>query len=114
MPVSRRRERKNTSLFLYFSALRRDLPSVRRSSMGAVASVEEKIRALRDRFIHGLAGRVAGIETELAQMAGNGSAMALERQFHTLAGTAGTYGLDRIAGLAADGEQICCDQIVDQ
>ena len=82
--------------------------------MGAVASVEEKIRALRDRFIHGLAGRIAAIDAELVQMAGNGSAAALERQFHTLAGTAGTYGLDRIAGLAAQGEEICCDQIVDR
>ncbi len=81
--------------------------------MGAVASVEEKIRALRDRFVHGLAGRIAEIDAELAHMAGNGSAAALERQFHTLAGTAGTYGLDHIAELAAQGEEICCDQIVD-
>jgi diguanylate cyclase (GGDEF)-like protein len=81
--------------------------------MGAVASVEEKIRALRDRFVHGLAGRIEEIEGELAQMAGNGSAAALERKFHTLAGTAGTYGLDQIAELAVRGEEICCDQIVD-
>lgn len=81
--------------------------------MGAVASVEEKIRALRDRFILGLEGRITGLEAELEQMAGNGSAAALVRQFHTLAGTAGTYGLDRIAELAAQGEEICCDQIVD-
>jgi diguanylate cyclase (GGDEF)-like protein len=81
--------------------------------MGAVASVEEKIRALRDRFVDGLAARIAAIDTELAQMAGNGSAAALERQFHTLAGTAGTYGLDRIAELAAQGEEICTDQKVD-
>ncbi|HEY2324666.1 MAG TPA: diguanylate cyclase [Thermoanaerobaculia bacterium] len=79
----------------------------------AVASVEEKIRALRDRFVLGLASRVSEIENELALMAGNGSAIALERKFHTLAGTAGTYGLDRIAELAAAGEEICCDQIVD-
>lgn len=81
--------------------------------MGAVASVEEKIRALRDRFVSGLADRVAVIETELANMAKDGSAMGLERQFHTLAGTAGTYGLDRIAELAARGEEICDDPIVD-
>src|ERR1700756_3180590 len=31
------------------------------SPMGAVASVEEKIRALRDRFVHGLASRVEEI-----------------------------------------------------
>src|SRR5437764_14819873 len=37
--------------------------------MGAVASVEEKIRALRDRFVFGLAGRVAAIEEELAHVA---------------------------------------------
>jgi diguanylate cyclase (GGDEF)-like protein len=81
--------------------------------MGAVASVEEKIRALRDRFVHGLSGRIDEIAGELAQMAGNGSAVALERKFHTLAGTAGTYGLQAIAELAAQGEEICCDQIVD-
>ncbi|HEX3582872.1 MAG TPA: diguanylate cyclase [Thermoanaerobaculia bacterium] len=82
--------------------------------MGAVASVEEKIRALRDRFVSGLGDRIAEIDQELAQMAGNGSAAVLERKFHTLAGTAGTYGLERVAELAAEGEEICCDQIVDQ
>ncbi len=82
--------------------------------MGAVASVEEKIRALRDRFVHGLADRIVDIDAELTQMAGSGSAAVLERQFHTLAGTAGTYGLERIAELAAQGEEICCDQIVDK
>jgi diguanylate cyclase (GGDEF)-like protein len=81
--------------------------------MGAVASVEERIRVLRDRFVCGLTVRVAGIEAELAHMADDGSAMELERLFHTLAGTAGTYGLDRIAELAAHGEEICDDQIVD-
>jgi diguanylate cyclase (GGDEF)-like protein len=81
--------------------------------MGAVASVEEKIRVLRDRFVQGLAGRVVTIDAELGEMAANGSAVALERHFHTLAGTAGTYGLDRIAELAAHGEEICSDPIVD-
>lgn len=81
--------------------------------MGAVASIEEKIRVLRDRFVHGLAERIANIDAELREMAGNGSAMVLERHFHTLAGTAGTYGLDRIAELAGEGEEICNDQIVD-
>jgi diguanylate cyclase (GGDEF)-like protein len=37
----------------------------------------------------------------------------LERHFHTLAGTAGTYGFDRIAELAGQGEEICGDPIVD-
>src|SRR5947207_3056572 len=81
--------------------------------MGAVASAEERIRALRDRFVGGLTARIDGIEAELAQMAKDGSAMGLERLFHTLAGTAGTYVLDRIAELAAQGEEICDDQIVD-
>lgn len=81
--------------------------------MGAVATVEDKIRVLRDRFVHGLASRIAGIERELARMAGNGSAVALGSQFHTLAGTAGTYGLDHISQICSQGEEICGDHIVD-
>jgi diguanylate cyclase (GGDEF)-like protein len=81
--------------------------------MGAVASVEEKIRALRDRFVMGLAGRVAAIDEELAHVAVDGGTAALERHFHTLAGTAGTYALETVAELAARGEEICCDQMVD-
>jgi diguanylate cyclase (GGDEF)-like protein len=81
--------------------------------MGAAASLEQKIRALRDRFVLGLASRVAKIDEELARIAGDGSTAALERHFHTLAGTASTYGLEQIAAIASRGEEICCDQIVD-
>lgn len=81
--------------------------------MGAVASLEQKIRALRDRFVLGLSSRVAKIDEELARIAGDGSTAALERHFHTLAGTAATYGLERIAEIAARGEEICIDQIID-
>jgi diguanylate cyclase (GGDEF)-like protein len=79
--------------------------------MGAVASIEEKVRLLRDRFVQGLAARIATIDAELGELAGGGNAMALERHLHTLAGTAGTYGLDRIAEVAAQGEEICSDSV---
>jgi diguanylate cyclase (GGDEF)-like protein len=68
--------------------------------MNDLRSAEEKLAALRQRFALSLPGRLDAIETALA-----GDASELERQFHTLAGTAGTFGFSVISALARLGEE---------
>jgi len=70
--------------------------------------VELKLLQLRERFtaalprrIDEIAGTLANCEAHLAPLSD------LERQFHSLAGTAGTYGLSAVAELAAEGEAAC-------
>lgn len=64
---------------------------------------------LKERFVQKMPERILEIATTLAAcIAGEGEAMArLERQFHTLAGTAGTYELGAVAATAFEGEAVC-------
>jgi chemotaxis protein histidine kinase CheA len=64
---------------------------------------------LKQRFVQKMPDRIAAIATTLAAcIAGDGDAMdQLERQFHTLAGTAGTYELTAVAATAFEGEAAC-------
>jgi chemotaxis protein histidine kinase CheA len=75
------------------------------------AALKGQIIELRARFIRKMPDRIEAITSTLASCVDGGSdAMdRLERQFHTLAGTAGTYDLNAIAAAAFDGEEACAD-----
>lgn len=68
--------------------------------MNDLRSAQEKLAALRQRFALSLPGRLDAIEAALG-----GDASELERLFHTLAGTAGTFGFSVISALARLGEE---------
>ena len=72
-------------------------------------SFETRLLDLRNVFIRRLPDRVAAIaETLRRRLDGeNEGANTLERQFHNLAGTAGTYGLLAIAASAQEGLDEC-------
>lgn len=72
--------------------------------MTAIAArLENAIDSLRERFLQGLPARLDAITTALERPA----AREVERGFHSLTGTAATYGLFGIAAVAAEGERIC-------
>ncbi len=78
--------------------------------MDATISMEEfkgRLIDLKRRFVQKMPDRIAAIASTLAaSAAGDGEARArLEREFHTLAGTAGTYGLNAVAAAALEGEE---------
>ena len=64
---------------------------------------------LKHRFVRTMPDRIAAIASTLAvAAAGDGEATArLEREFHTLAGTAGSYGLNAVGAAAFEGEEAC-------
>jgi HPt (histidine-containing phosphotransfer) domain-containing protein len=70
-------------------------------------TLEERIRELRQRYAQTLPDRLASIAGMLMQ-AGERSIARTEllRQFHTLAGTAGTFGYEDIATLAREAERV--------
>jgi chemotaxis protein histidine kinase CheA len=76
-----------------------------------MSPLEMRIHELRLRFITSLPQRIAAIRRAWMRIPGNGSDAAamneLQRQLHTLAGTAGTYGLADIAAVACEAELIC-------
>jgi HPt (histidine-containing phosphotransfer) domain-containing protein len=72
--------------------------------MTAIATrLEQAIGSLRERFLQGLPSRLDAITTALESPA----AREVERGFHSLAGTAATYGLYGIAAIAGEAEQTC-------
>lgn len=75
--------------------------------MSNETNLASKLASLRDRFVSGIPDRIGRIEKALILSAQAGGSVALEtatRELHTLAGTAGTYGLTKIAALAREGE----------
>jgi len=75
--------------------------------MTAANRLEQAIAALKDRFLLGLPARLDVIDTAF-----EAEAMAdVKRGFHSLAGTAGTYGLLAIAAVAAEGEYLCTNDL---
>src|SRR5437016_2726580 len=66
-------------------------------------SVDAKLLRLRERFVGTLPKRI----DDLASSIGECAIEETERRFHSLAGTAGTYGLTAISALAREGEDIC-------
>jgi chemotaxis protein histidine kinase CheA len=76
-----------------------------------MSPLEMRIHELRLRFVTSLPHRIAAIREAWMRVPVNGSHAAgmneLQRQLHTLAGTAGTYGLGDIAAVACEAELIC-------
>jgi HPt (histidine-containing phosphotransfer) domain-containing protein len=66
---------------------------------------------LKQRFVQTMPDRIAAIASTLADCAEDGGEMTdrLERQFHTLGGTAGTYDLHAVAAAAFEGEEACSE-----
>ena len=69
-------------------------------------SAETKLAALRHRFEMSLPARLDAIEKAL-----EGDPYEIERLFHSLAGTAGTYGFSAISALARRGEESAADRV---
>jgi HPt (histidine-containing phosphotransfer) domain-containing protein len=72
-------------------------------------TLERRLHDLRERFVGSLPERLATMAETLRQCQDGvpQTGGKLDRQFHTLAGTAGTYGLHSIAAAAVDGEDAC-------
>lgn len=80
--------------------------------MGMTAAtdrLEQAIAGLKERFLRGLPARLDVIDNALQSSA----AADVERGFHSLAGTASTYGLLGIAAVAAEGEYLCASGLED-
>lgn len=73
--------------------------------------LDEKLLALKRRYVLTVPDRIEAIAATLAGWMDGGSETTerLELQFHTLAGTAGTYELRSIAAVAAVGEEACVE-----
>jgi hypothetical protein len=74
----------------------------------------EHLARLRNRFVEGLPDRLLAIEEAMARATAGAPLEDSERQFHKLAGTAGTYGVEPVASIAAIGELLCSDPSVSQ
>ena len=73
-------------------------------------SFETRLFNLKNKFEQSLPGRVAEIVQTLRQrQVCGGTEDTLGRQFHNLAGTAGTYGFHSIAAAATDGFDECVE-----
>jgi diguanylate cyclase (GGDEF)-like protein len=69
-----------------------------------------KLLVLKERFVEALPQRFDDLSTALERWgsaAEPGLFEEVERRFHTIAGTAGTYGVVHVAALAAEGEETC-------
>ena len=74
------------------------------------ARFQARLLELRNRYVQCLPDRVAAIVQTLRECQELGTASGvLDRQFHNLAGTAGTYGLFAIAATAMEGFDECVD-----
>lgn len=76
--------------------------------MTIARSAELKLLQLRERFAGALPNRIDELADAVKACESQPATLHdLERKFHSLAGTAGTYGLTEIADLAAAGEDAC-------
>ena len=66
---------------------------------------------LKQRFVRTMPDRITAIASTLAGCVDGGREATdrLERQFHTLGGTAGTYDLHAVAAAAFEGEEACME-----
>jgi PAS domain S-box-containing protein len=74
----------------------------------ATTTFERRLGELRTRFVQAMPARVEAIEKTLRDCMAKRTpeaATALERHFHSLAGTAGTYGLLDVEAAAREGEE---------
>lgn len=78
--------------------------------MTTTSRFETRLHDLKDRFAQSLPRRVAEIAETLRQRQIDGEAEGtLDRQFHNLAGTAGTFGFHSIAATATEGYDECSE-----
>lgn len=72
-------------------------------------TLKGKLFDLKQRFVQTMPDRIAAIASTLAVCVDRDQEATerLERQFHTLAGTAGTYDLNAVAAAAFEGEEAC-------
>jgi HPt (histidine-containing phosphotransfer) domain-containing protein len=77
--------------------------------MEVPATLKGQLFDLKQRFVKTMPDRIAAISSTLAGSISEGTEGMdrLERQFHTLAGTAGTYDLRAVAAAAFEGEEAC-------
>ena len=81
------------------------------TGMEPSASLKRRLFDLKQRFVHTMPDRIAAIASTLAGCAEDEAEMTdrLERQFHALGGTAGTYDLHAVAAAAFEGEEACSE-----
>ena len=73
-----------------------------------IERMNPRVLELRNRFVRSLPDRVAAIMENLRMRQESSElGVVLDRQFHNLAGTAGTFGFFAIAAAAADGFDEC-------
>jgi chemotaxis protein histidine kinase CheA len=79
--------------------------------MGTPGTLSGRLLDLRHRFMKTMDDRVMAINETMARCGRNDLTAVgeLERQFHTLAGTAGTYGLLTVAAAASEAEEVCAE-----
>jgi two-component system cell cycle sensor histidine kinase/response regulator CckA len=76
--------------------------------MQTAQTFEGRFANLKQRYVAAVPDRVAAIAEVLsASRERREMAPLLEHQFHTLAGTAGTYGLHSLSAVATEGEETC-------
>jgi len=75
------------------------------------AALQGRLFDLKQRFVQTMPDRIAAIASTLADYVEGDGEMTdrLERQFHTLGGTAGTYDLHAVAAAAFEGEEACSE-----
>jgi chemotaxis protein histidine kinase CheA len=80
-------------------------------SMDPSSNLKGQLFNLKQRFVLTMPDRIAAIESTLAACVDGDREMnnRLERQFHTLGGTAGTYDLNAVAAAAFEGEEACAE-----
>ena len=79
--------------------------------MESPTPLERRLLDLKQRFVRTLPDRIAAITSTLNDYRDSRPELInrLEREFHTLAGTAGTYDLPAIAAAALEGEEACME-----
>ena len=77
--------------------------------MNSAAVFERRLQDLKQRFVQTMPDRIEAIASTLSGCSGTDRTSVLERQFHSLAGVAGTYQLNAIAAVAAEGEEACAE-----
>lgn len=80
-------------------------------TMESSTSLTGRLLHMKQRFVQTMPGRIAAITSTLSGYEDGAADVRalLERQFHTLAGTAGTYDLDAVAAAAFEGEEACVE-----
>lgn len=77
--------------------------------MEANATLTGRLLDLRKRFVQTMPDRIERIASTVDSSPEHEMASRLELQFHSLAGTAGTYDLHAVASAAVEGEAACTE-----